>query len=364
VRTVSRGAAQITLLVPGLQGPVGRGGAAVEEAARMLLEGLALPGLSQLLARADRPLRVAAGDTLEEMACWALDLPRAGAGRVPAGALSRHAVMDDAAGKVWLRADPVHLRPDMGKLILFPPASLDLSFDEAARITEWLNAHEHFPGPRLEPLSARCWCAALDSEPDMATVSPSVAHGHDAMAHLPTGPAAAMWHGRMNEVQMLLHACPVNTERERAGQPAVNSVWFWGAGELPAPAAVGFDGVCGDDELLRGAARWAGLRGEALPAAPAPWCAACQGRWLLGLDALDGPARAADPDAWRGALVELDREWFQPLAAAFSAGTLHRLVLCVGGGVGMQVSRRGLRRWWRRRQSPATAVAALRGAVQ
>jgi len=361
---VSRGAAHVTLLVPGLQGPVAGGAGEAEHAAKMLLGGLELPGLSRLLSRGDGPSVTVGGDTVEDMACRALGVPGSSEGRAPAGALSRHAVTDDAAGSAWLRADPVHLRPDMGKLILFPSASLGLTLDEATRITDWLNAHEHFPGPRLEPISACCWTAPLGSVPDMATVAPAVAQGHDALGHLPSGPAAASWHARMNEIQMLLHACPVNAERERGGLPAVNSIWFWGAGVLPAATAVGFDGVCGDHELLLGAARWAGVPAETLPSHPARWCAAREGRWMLALDALDGPARAADLSAWRDALEGLERDWFRPLAAAFAAGTLHRLQLCVGGGVGMRVTRRGLRRWWRRREPLASAVARLRRAVQ
>ena len=38
----------------------------------------------------------------------------------------------------------------------------------------------------------------------------------------------------MNEAQMILHTHPVNAEREARGMPAVNSVWLWGGGTLPA----------------------------------------------------------------------------------------------------------------------------------
>ena len=39
----------------------------------------------------------------------------------------------------------------------------------------------------------------------------------------------------LNEVQVLLHQHPLNAARQTRGLPPVNSVWFWGAGRLPAP---------------------------------------------------------------------------------------------------------------------------------
>jgi hypothetical protein len=265
---------------------------------------------------------------------------------------------------IWMRADPVHLRADMGKLVLVPPERLGITLDEAQRITDWLDGHEHFPGPRLEPVGAHCWTVHLESMPDMRTVAPATARGEDAMAYLPRGPDAPAWHRRMNEIQMLLHECPANLDREGRGLAAVNSVWFWGAGPLPPAGDGGFDGVSADDETVLGAARWAGVPVEVLPPQPATWCAALDGRWLLALDALDGPARAADVTAWRDALMELDAQWLMPLSQALADGMVERLDLVAGPGIGVTVSRRGLRRWWRRRRTPQSVLADLRrGAV-
>jgi len=41
------------------------------------------------------------------------------------------------------------------------------------------------------------------------------------------------WYRLHNEMQMFLHLHPLNRERERLGQPLVNALWCWGAGELP-----------------------------------------------------------------------------------------------------------------------------------
>jgi len=349
---------EVAVLIPGLAGPEAAGAEDAAQAAALLLDGLDLPGLSRLLARPEKGAAPFAADTLPAMAFEALG----GSGEVPAGALARHALAGDAGDAVWIRADPVHLRPDMAKLVLFPPEALSLSLDQAARIAGWLAEREHFPGPPLEPLTATCWTARLERSPALRTMAPAAAHGRDAQGCLPAGEDARDWHARMNEIQMLLHECPVNAEREAAGQAPVNSLWFWGPGVLPPPPAwSGFLTVRGDDPVLRGAARIAGLDGAGVPAEPARWAASLQGgRHLLALDALEAPARAGDPGAWREALQRLDEQWLAALAQALAGGGIARLELHAGGGGSIGMSRRALRRWWRRRRPPQAALAALR----
>jgi hypothetical protein len=41
------------------------------------------------------------------------------------------------------------------------------------------------------------------------------------------------WYRLLNEMQMFMHQHPVNAERMRQGRLAINSLWFWGAGERP-----------------------------------------------------------------------------------------------------------------------------------
>ena len=351
------------MLLPGLQGPVAGRSGDEREAVAVLLDGLALPGLSRLLSRPDGPMPGPGGTTVQEMACRALGVPGAHEAGVSAGALSRLGVVGETDAHIWMRADPVHLRADMGRLVLIPADRLDITLDEAQRITDWLDAHEHFPGPYLEPLGAGCWTVRLESMPEIRTVAPSTARGEDAMVYLPRGPDAPAWHRRMNEIQMLLHECPVNLEREARGLAAVNSVWFWGPGPLPPPGDAGFDGVGADDEMVLGAARWAGVPGEMLPPQPERWCSALEGRWLLALDVLEGPARAADLAAWRDAVAELDEQWLMPLAQALSDRVVERLDLVAGPGAGITLSRRGLRRWWRRRSTLQSVLADLRRAA-
>lgn len=354
-------AREVTLLVPGLAGPDDPGAGDPRVAARLLTEGLRLDALACMLGRAGDEPHALQAPTLDGLLFEAFHVPRSPDGDWPAGAVSRQALAGDAGAGAWLRADPVHLRADMGRLILFPPQALDLTLDESARIAEWLNAHPHAPGPVVEPATAWCWHARVDPAPRLRTVAPSQAHGQDADACLPRGPDAAAWHARMNEVQMLLHECPVNAEREARGAPAVNSLWFWGGGVLPAVAGGAHDAAWGDDPVLAGLAATAGIPVQPLPGAGARWlAAAAPGTHLLALDTLERPAVATDLEAWRDALAALERDWLVPLAGALRRGRIARIQVHAGGGAGVSVSRRDLRRWWRRTPPLAESLARLR----
>lgn len=353
--------AHITLLLPGLAGPPDGGGGDPAQAARLLLGDLALPGFARLAARADPLTAPCPGQTLDEMLFEAFAIARPPDGDWPAAAVSRQGLEGDAGDGVWLRADPVYLRPDMGRLLLFPARSLALSLDEAARIAQWLNAHEHAPDLRLEPATANCWHARVSGVPRMRCVPPSLAHARDADAHLPRGPDAGKWHGCMNELQMLLHQCPVNDERERRGEHPVNSVWFWGAGALPPSVPARFAGVFADHELSRGLAACAGTPARNAPADADRLLAACAaGEHLVALDALELAVRDAGVAHWVMALQALEQQWLAPLAAALSRGALQRLDVHAGGGAGFSVTRRALKRWWRRIPAAASALATLR----
>ena len=114
---------------------------------------------------------------------------------------------------------------------------------------------------------------------------------------------ASRWHRWMNEVQMALHECPVNVERERRGAVPINSVWPWGAGSLPpAPEApVPLVQAWSDDVLVRGLARRAGIEHGATPAGAREWLSddPRPGVHLTVFDDLYPAVRRADIDAWR-----------------------------------------------------------------
>ncbi len=162
------------------------------------------------------------------------------------------------------------------------------------------------------------------------------------------------FHALMNEAQMLLHEHPVNAEREARGEPALNSIWFWGGGVIDATKARPFSTVVADDPLARGLALAAGIPALALPKDAGSVLAALgdEGRVL------------AVPDAPREAQLRerraaLERDWFLPLLGALKSGRIGMLTLHLGGTdslLEVETVRSDLRHFWRLRK-PLSAYA-------
>jgi len=370
VANTTRG--ELTVLLPGLAGPDALNNDPHADnsqyAARALTEALHLPGLTALLEYARDESDAFESPTADGLLAEAFNMPRDADGQWCAGAVARQGALGDAADRYWMRADPVHLHADMGRLVVFPPPTLDLDLVESSAICEWMNGHEHFPGPRLAAVSGTCWLLEVDAQAaQIRTFAPSVAHGQDAALFLPAGEGAARWHACMNEMQMLLNQCPINQAREARGEPVVNSVWFWGAGTLPrhppgrAPG-LSYSQLHGNHDLLSGLAECAGLRVQALPADGAQWPhdTPVHGAHLLLLEDLQLAACAADVSAWQLALHALDQHWLQPLADGLHRGVWQRIIVHAGRGASVVILHPGHMRWLRRRRGLADALSRLR----
>jgi len=264
-------------------------------------------------------------------------------------------------GHFWLRADPVHLRFNRDHLILADSAVFDVSRAEAEALVETLN--RHFGDAMLfYPLRPERWYVRLVHTPDMETVPPSAARGKAVDACLPSGADAMRFDSLMNEAQMLLHEHPVNVEREARGEPAINSIWFWGGGILAAPRARPFSTVIGDDPLASGLAQAAGISTRPLPGNAASLLAATAGDGvaLIVLDALRHAAGYADAERLREQRAVLERDWLEPLRAALQSGRIGMLSLHLPGEdslLEVEVVRADLRYFWRRRKPLASYVA-------
>ena len=251
-----------------------------------------------------------------------------------------------------LRADPVHLRADIADLVLFDAAQADLSRTEADALARTVNGALGPHAPRIDAAHPHRWYVALDAPARIATTPLSLAAGARVSAAMPRGPDAAQWHRWMNEVQMALHECPVNAERERRGAAPINSVWPWGAGSLPpSPAAPApFVRAWSDDALVRGLAHHAGVEHGAMPAGASEWLDAGPrpGAHLTVFDDLYPAVRRADIDLWRSAIAHFSAAWAQPLLGALDRGAVARVAIHDERGNRFAATRRGRFRWWRR----------------
>lgn len=286
---------------------------------------LAVPGLLASGARrASLELLVARGrrsktspQSLERWLQHAFGLE----GRLPAGALSLLGAGEAPGDAIWARADPLHMQA-MRDRIVVAPASVPR--EEAHALCQAVNAH--FAGAmELRALDGSRWCARLEREIGVGDEPPLAIGGREA-----TQRAGDVL---LTEIQMLLHAHPVNEAREARGEPPVNSVWFWGAGRLPPKTQCRWNSVTSGDPLALGLARHSGVTARLLPSGAAQWLASDEGRHLAILD----------PDE------SLEGSWFAPLGSALRQGTIGMLTLHIpDAGLSFETIRGDLRRFWRR----------------
>jgi hypothetical protein len=220
-------------------------------------------------------------------------------------------------------------------LAVVPADAFELSAGEADALCEALN--RHFTSMKFTVCEPRRWCAKVPEALSIDAGNPLDVAGREVE---PPRQAAAL----LNEAQMVLHAHPLNEAREARGEPAVNSVWLWGAGRATR-AHCPWQSIAADDPAVTGAARLAGARYRPLPRSARDWLERLpeDGRHLALLDALRKQPENA-------VLEELERDWFEPLLAALRAGRVGMVTLHVPDGaeaLSFETIRADLRRFWR-----------------
>ena len=242
---------------------------------------------------------------------------------VPAAALRHFCHGDDAAAGAWLCADPAWVRSEAtgARLMAWPLG--DVSADEAETLAAALRPLFGDAGAPLSIDAPSAWCLhLLHGAPRAEFRAPAEALGVDLVECLPGGDAGRAWRRLFNEVQITLHAHPVNAERIAAGKRPVNALWFWGAGVLPASVESGLQTVASVDDVVRGLAKMSGaVRVEPLPEALE--MAQRSGMALLDLDIPGHADNAAD---WLAHFQRWLRErHFDAIAVTFADGERFRI---------------------------------------
>jgi len=303
-----------------------------------------LPSLELLLARGRR--RTVSPCSLESWFSRSFEVQEESKSNLPAGALTVLGHGIDPGERFWLRADPVHLRADRDRLLLFPGQGLALTAAEAGLLGEALMRH-FADRYTLRVLRPDVWVLETASAAELHSKPPLELAGQNVDPNLPE----RGWHALLNEMQMAMYQHPVNTEREERGQPVANSVWLWGGGRLPAAARAPWQSVSAHDPVALGLARVAGASAGAPGAGAQAWLerAPEAGRHLIVLDALRAARALGDPAAMADGLRALEERWFAPLLDALRAERIGMVTLhAPEAGLAFETIRGDLRRFWRR----------------
>ena len=299
----------VTLFVPSLFWP--------DTGTTDAYDGLRLPALETLLSRGN-----GADSACENESAWLCG--RFGVQRQtdwPVAPLAFAGDEGKPGAAYWLRADPVHLRVHNDGLILSAPDALKIVEAESRALTMALNRQFQAEGLVFHASHPQRWYLKMPQAPRIRTVPLKEAIGRDVNRLLPEGEERLRWHRIFNEVQMVMHAHPVNAAREERGAPLANSLWFWGGGTLPASNNP-FDAIQSDDPLVRGLATLGGV-------IPVPG----QGGFPTGSNMLVD-IRDAEHEFlrgnltdWRKALETLEKRRFAPILEELRSGRMDKVVV-------------------------------------
>ena len=227
----------------------------------------------------------------------------------------------------WLRADPVHLKLEGGRLVLADSGMFSISQDEAESLADSLNAHFSGDGLVFYPLRPDRWYLRVAQAPALETTALAQAAGRSIDALLPRG-------SRRRDLARAPATrsrccCTAMRSMKRARPRASWRSTASGSGAAAAcaeavPAA--FNAVWSGDPFATGLARAARDCGAPAAASTRRTCcvpSAGPGVSLIVLDRLRAPAQYGDAHGWRAALQQLERDWFSPLLEALQAGA-HR----------------------------------------
>ena len=250
----------------------------------------------------------------------------------PVAALTRQLDARDAAGAMWLRADPCRIQPDInGARLLDHGETLGLDAEDVAQLLPALKPLFGDAGMPIDAPSPSRWYLRLPASSKLPPfTAPDDALGDDVFEHLPEGSEGRRWRSLLTEAQVVLHNHPWNDRRMAAGKRPVNSLWFWGGGVLPDHVRSAYARFHGGDEVSMA------LAAAAHVAAPLP------ARFEAGEgDVLFDLAAMRD-------LPRIERDWLQPALQALRAGRFRSLVLDTADGAVFTVERAQRWRFWRR----------------
>ncbi|AEG31492.1 phosphoglycerate mutase [Thiomicrospira cyclica] len=246
----------------------------------------------------------------------------------------------------WLKVSPIHLRPDRDTLVLIPETELAMTLDEAKALKFAFNRHFEPEGLQLEGTD-QAWFLRLPQVIDFKSDTLDSLKFASMQGRYPTGASAGYWRRLMNEAQMLFHAHPVNERRRAEGQIEINSLWFWGEGQL------NFDQIQPKNEMqiwsdhnyFTGLAKLTQAY-QMLPVSD-------YATWLQQADLatsrhhlvhLSPPQFSHISDY----LVWLEDSWLSPILAGLTNDELHSVYIDFDYSMGWLVEPRFLKRFWRR----------------
>ena len=238
----------------------------------------------------------------------------------------------------WMQVVPVQFAAGMNDVHISAP--VELSAGHTQQLMSALQPLLSLSGFELHESAAGRWYVWCEPVLDIHTQSIQSALITRDYDVLPAGRDAPQLRRLLTEMQMLLHAHPVNRLREQQGLPPVNAVWFSGAGSPVVAASSTRQRVMSDHPYMLGLCDQLNVTCWPLPRSAAELLRMRDHDLLLVPSDIDISAFAS--------------QWLRPIMRALCRGTIIELTICLDQ---LKLSFRG-GRWpqLRRRFSPPASL--------
>ena len=311
---------------------------------------LSIAHLEKLLSRAHQEKMERRGLLGDLFNLYGVQVPREQ--DLPVASLSRLGDGGQVDKGWWICMEPVYLRPDRDSIVLMPNDDLNLTLEEAKGLASDIEQHFNDLDWHIEVLSPQRWYLRLPQAAEINTSPINEVVGKHINNLLPIGEQARQWHALLNEVQMLLHAHPLNQARQARGDFPINGVWVWGGGALPEikQRAITF---YTSGNLERGLANYVG---NVINDCPQNYSSICHQHKdtnipVAVLHQLEDALAANDVAAWCDEINRLEENWFSPVRLALKKGELKKVTIYGGDGSSFSTDTKMQRRFWIKRKS-------------
>ena len=244
----------------------------------------------------------------------------------PIAAISRLTDDNQHPEGIWLRADPVHVRADRDGLILIDNNQFTISQHDAlalaADINKILKPYEF----ELEVPTPYRWYLRIKDDLNIRTTPVDSIVGRDILPFMPNGDDRINLIQLMNDIQMTLHDSDVNKKREQEKMLPINSLWFWGCGELPEIIDRQWSFIVSDEMLAKGLSMIAATPFNELPEnyndiknTDTSY------NGLVVISSFQKFSHYHDLEGWLEALMAFEKNWFSHLMDALKSREIDQL---------------------------------------
>lgn len=270
---------------------------------------------------------------------------------------ARHLPQQPGDTQLWC-LDPVFIQIDQEEAVLLGNVQLQLDEYEARHVIDDLNAHLADEQLRVHYVKPHQWL--LEGNLQLQTHSLNDVMLQNIEHHQPQGRDERRWRKLINEIQMLLHAHPVNHAREQRGDPGINSVWLWGGAHSSKQHGYEaiIDMVYCDEDYVHDLAMVCDIKHKALPIHIDENILQYDSSLFIFTDQMVA-IRHRDVYGWFEHLRRLDRQVLAPLMTFLEQGKLASLTI-YSDTVSITLTKKMLGQWWKRRRPFSKGMLKLR----